>query len=121
MKKEKPIQADIEVKKPEPESMMSLKANCSKADVWNTCYHQWKLYHNQEMAKGKQALEAMRDAEMPEKKGCEGHGYNYSNFCGGCHKAKSRNETIDLCQPIVSKLLKENKELRKKIKELENA
>ena len=117
MKKEKSIQADIEG--------LNIVLNWWRGtkECFNKKDNEWK-----ELCQGEESItsaiswgEAMRDAKMPEKKGCEGHGYNYSNFCGGCHKAKSRNETIDLCQPIVSKLLEDNKELRKKIKELENA
>lgn len=36
-----------------------------------------------------QALEC-----LPEKKPCEGHKFDYSDFCGGCHKAKGFNSAI---------------------------
>jgi len=40
--------------------------------------------------------------------------------CYACRIGSSIKKAYDLCQPIVSKALKENKELRKKIKELED-
>ena len=59
------------------------------------------------------ALEAMRDAEMPEKKDIDN--YNAEEIGGkSWQRAIAFNEAISLCQPIVSKLLL-------KIKELENA
>ena len=106
MKKEKSIQADIE-------KLKSL----------------WKQESNNEypLSNVLEAIEsaifwgeAMRDAEMPEKKDIDN--YNAEEIGGkSWQRAIAFNEAISLCQPIVSKLLEDNKELRKKIKELENA
>ena len=100
MKKEKSIQADIEVLRglrntpyPRPKQQDAI----DRAISWG---------------------EAMRDASdmLPEKKLFEDFEDNSKRDI-----KRAFNQAIDLCQPVVSKVLKENKELRKKIKELENA
>ena len=64
--------------------------------------------------------EAMRDAEMPEKMVTPKFSGKKGYFEFQHERNRGINVGIDLCQPIVSKLLEENKELRKKIKELED-
>ena len=102
MKKEKSIQADIE-------KLKSL----------------WKQESNNEypLSNVLEAIEsaifwgeALRDAEMPEKKDIDN--YNAEEIGGkSWQRAIAFNEAISLCQPILAKVLKENKELQKKVKE----
>ena len=66
----------------------------------------------------KKAIESASDM-LPCKK--PHLGWCGIHMAGSCTCGlQDREEMLDLCQPIVSKLLEENKELRKKIKELED-
>ena len=112
MKKEKSIQADIWFIKG------ILQNEYQEND--NSPLTPRGLQEKQSLERIISALEAMREAEMPEKKDIDN--YNAEEIGGkSWQRAIAFNEAISLCQPIVSKLLEDNKELRKKIKELENA
>ena len=102
MKKEKSIQADIEVLQELQGGVLS--------DRWGKA-----------ITRSIQALEAMRDAEMPERMVTPKFSGKKGYFEFQHERNRGINVGIDLCQPVASKLLEENKELRKKIKELENA
>ena len=100
MKKEKSIQADIEVLR-EIRSFVSLETPTETMGV----------RFLKALTVAKEALEAMRDAEMPEKKDIDN--YNAEEIGGkSWQRAIAFNEAISLCQPIVSKLLLRIKELR---------
>ena len=108
MKKEKSIQADIE------ETLEVLEQIQSSVEF----YEKDKPEFVEALSSAISALEAMRDASdmLPEKKLFEDFEDNSKRDI-----KRAFNQAIDLCQPVASKLLEENKELRKKIKELENA
>jgi len=142
MKKEKSIQVDIEVENNNnnpsglnpQDTMQDAIKRADKLALPNGSSHSGMMCSNKDLRRIvllvkehrnlqtqlDKALEAMRDAEMPEKKDIDN--YNAEEIGGkSWQRAIAFNEAISLCQPIVSKLLEDNKELRKKIKELENA
>ena len=102
MNKEKSIQADIEVLKRIIDNKRSTMEDCPQREALTSAIS---------------ALEAMRDAEMPEKMVTPKFSGKKGYFEFQHERNRGINVGIDLCQPIVSKLLEDNKELQQQLHE----